>query len=195
MRAVITEIVSDFPPSRDAVAWLVGQGRLQRQPHRLVERQRPACRATALEFSSGSFAHPLFTFPTVTPPSAERRTGVFVLDRSPEASGALALSAFGGHTGEEAYAEHAARAVVQLRCETERLAGQCIGRVDASGVQREGRQLRERPAGPPVLSGSTRERGTPGGQLVSAFLVTRITGDRTERSRRLCKTPRPVPPI
>jgi hypothetical protein len=71
---------------------------LQRYRDGVVERQRAALGASAVELRSGEFANSAFTCLAVAPPATERRAGLLVLDRTPEPAGALSLTAFGRYT-------------------------------------------------------------------------------------------------
>src|SRR5438128_94064 len=92
----------------------------QRKRDGVVEGQRTALGATAVELRSSDFADPRFARLTVAPPTAERGNGVLVLDRRPEAAGALELTTRGRDGCKQADPEHAPGAVAQLLRQRER---------------------------------------------------------------------------
>jgi cellulose synthase/poly-beta-1,6-N-acetylglucosamine synthase-like glycosyltransferase len=71
----------------------------------------------------------------VAPPAAERFTHVLVLDRSPQAAGALTLPALRRHECEEAHAEDAAAAVALPLGDREGLAGAHLRLVDGGALR------------------------------------------------------------
>jgi hypothetical protein len=145
--------------------------------------------ATALELRSGNFANSRFTRLSVASPAAERRAGVFVLDRAPETAGAFELSALGGGDGENPDAEDAAGAVAKLLCEFEGGAGAIHRLLDAARLRGELRELGEHSGLPPQHADLTGEFCALCDQRVSAVLVSGIAHDRSERSDGLGHAP------
>jgi len=121
----------------------------------------------------------------VASPTAERGDGVLVLDRAPEASGALELPALGGQAREKADAEHAAAPDLHLIGERLRLAGARVTLVDAAGIQGELGKLSQHSALPPGNGDLARQRHVLRDELVRTILVVGVAGERAERSDRL----------
>src|SRR5437867_3387587 len=118
----------------------------------------------------------------MAPPTAERGTNILVLDRAPEAAGALVLPALGGHTREEAHAEHTAAPVTHLIGQRERFPGACLTLVDAAGIQRELGQLRQHAALPPGNGDFAGERRALRDELERAVFLAGVAGEGAERS-------------
>jgi hypothetical protein len=78
--------------------------RRERERDRVVERQQMAFRVTALEFWPLTLRISDSRLP-VAPPAAERGARILVLDRAPEAAGAVGLPSRGRDSGEETDAE------------------------------------------------------------------------------------------